>query len=73
MHCQSESLLHLCVICTQPGAKRVLRMTKPLNVLEEVKDITHYRVQGGGGGCVEEWGPNVSHTSCIAHVHCFSL
>ena len=40
-HCQSEGLLHLCffwsVVCIHQGIKKMLQLTKPLNVLDEVK------------------------------------
>ena len=51
-HCQSENLLHYTVrsvVCIQ----KELRVTNPLNVLDEVKDTMHYRQAARASTCWE--------------------
>ena len=45
MHCRSKNLLHICMSadCLQHAIKKVFRVTKPLNILDEITDAMHYQ------------------------------
>ena len=51
-HCQSESL---CIyafgsgVCRQHGTNKVVQVTQPPYIFDEVTDTVHYRHDRGGG------------------------
>ena len=42
IHCQSENLLHICFSACMQHVKKVLQATKPLNILDGIKDTMHH-------------------------------